>query len=66
MLEQFRGLSGRMQEKELNGTALIDNSNSGMDILSAEKALEYALLKKKDEKKEKYNPCPRRRSLTGL
>ena len=40
-----------MQEKELNGVALIDNSNSGMDILSAEKALEYALLKKKDEKK---------------
>ncbi|MHB8101620.1 MAG: coenzyme F430 synthase [Methanosarcina sp.] len=51
VLEEFRGLSGRMQEKELNGIALIDNSNSGMDILSAEKALEYALLKKKDEKK---------------
>jgi UDP-N-acetylmuramyl pentapeptide synthase len=52
VLEEFRGLSGRMQEKELNGVALIDNSNSGMDILSAEKALEYALLKKKDEKKK--------------
>ncbi|AKB29565.1 UDP-N-acetylmuramoylalanine--D-glutamate ligase [Methanosarcina siciliae T4/M] len=51
VLEEFRGLSGRMQEKELNGVALVDNSNSGMDILSAEKALEYALLKKKDEKK---------------
>ncbi|AKB19450.1 coenzyme F430 synthase [Methanosarcina sp. WWM596] len=51
VLEEFRGLSGRMQEKELNGTSLVDNSNSGMDILSAEKALEYALLKKKDEKK---------------
>jgi UDP-N-acetylmuramyl pentapeptide synthase len=51
VLEGFRGLSGRMQENELNGIALIDNSNSGMDILSAEKALEYALLKKKDEKK---------------
>lgn len=51
VLEEFRGLSGRMQEKELNGVAFIDNSNSGMDILSAEKALEYALLKKKDEKK---------------
>lgn len=51
VLEEFRGLSGRMQEKELNGVTLIDNSNSGMDILSAEKALEYALLKKKDEKK---------------
>lgn len=52
VLEEFRGLSGRMQERELNGIALIDNSNSGMDILSAEKALEYALLKKKDEKKK--------------
>ncbi len=51
VLEEFRGLSGRMQEKELEGVALVDNSNSGMDILSAEKALEYALLKKKDEKK---------------
>jgi UDP-N-acetylmuramyl pentapeptide synthase len=51
VLEGFRGLSGRMQEKELKGVSLIDNSNSGMDILSAEKALEYALLKKKDEKK---------------
>ncbi|AAM06985.1 TPA: coenzyme F430 synthase [Methanosarcina acetivorans] len=51
VLEEFRGLSGRMQEKELNGVVLVDNSNSGMDILSAEKALEYALLKKKDEKK---------------
>ena len=51
VLEEFRGLSGRMQEKELNGVSLVDNSNSGMDILSAEKALEYVLLKKKDEKK---------------
>lgn len=51
-IEGFRGLSGRMQEKEMNGVSLIDNSNSGMDILSAEKALDYALLKRKDEKKE--------------
>lgn len=52
VLGHFRGLSGRMQEKEFNGISLVDNSNSGMDILSAEKALEYALLKKKDEKKK--------------
>ncbi|AKJ39108.1 coenzyme F430 synthase [Methanosarcina barkeri] len=51
-IEGFKGLSGRMQEKEMNGISLIDNSNSGMDILSAEKALDYALLKRKDEKKE--------------
>lgn len=52
VLKGFRGLSGRMQEKKIAGISLIDNSNSGMDILSAEKALEYALLKKKDEKKQ--------------
>ncbi|AKB83438.1 UDP-N-acetylmuramoylalanine--D-glutamate ligase [Methanosarcina barkeri 3] len=52
VIEGFGGLSGRMQEKEMNGISLIDNSNSGMDIISAEKALDYALLKKKDEKKE--------------
>lgn len=52
VIEGFEGLSGRMQEKEMNGISLIDNSNSGMDILSAEKALDYALLKRKDEKKE--------------
>jgi len=52
VIEGFRGLSGRMQEKEMNGISLIDNSNSGMDILSAEKALDYALLKRKDEKKK--------------
>lgn len=52
VIEGFGGLSGRMQEREINGISLIDNSNSGMDILSAEKALEYVFLKKKDEKKE--------------
>lgn len=52
VIEEFGGLSGRMQEREMNGISLIDNSNSGMDILSAEKAIEYALLKRKDEKKK--------------
>lgn len=63
VLEEFEGLSGRMQEKELGlhgekrkteiTVPLIDNSNSGLDIRSAEKALEYALLKRKDERREK-------------
>ncbi len=65
-IEGFKGLSGRMQEKEMNGISLIDNSNSGMDILSAEKALDYALLKRKDEKKGRYHPCAGRRSLSGM
>src|ERR1035437_2770666 len=51
VLEGFRGLLGSIQERELNGITLIDNSNSGMDILSAEKSFEYALLKNTDEKK---------------
>jgi len=73
--EEFEGLSGRMQEKELKLKAdrgerqienerkserkkeisipLLDNSNSGMDIRSVEKALEYALLKRKAEQREK-------------
>ncbi|MEZ5335488.1 MAG: coenzyme F430 synthase [Methanolobus sp.] len=43
VISGFEGLQGRMQEKELCGRKLIDNSNSGMDIRSSEKALDYAL-----------------------
>ncbi|MDG6243544.1 MAG: coenzyme F430 synthase [Methanolobus sp.] len=43
VLGSFEGLQGRMQEKELSGRKLIDNSNSGMDIRSCERALDYAL-----------------------
>ncbi|NPE28418.1 coenzyme F430 synthase [Methanococcoides sp. SA1] len=39
----FKGLTGRMTKSELESRILIDNSNSGMDILSVEKALDYAL-----------------------
>ncbi|SFM62208.1 coenzyme F430 synthase [Methanolobus profundi] len=41
----FEGLQGRMQKKMFSGRELIDNSNSGMDIRSVEKALDYALSK---------------------
>ncbi len=47
VIGSFEGLQGRMQEKELSGRKLIDNSNSGMDIRSAERSLDYALSKKK-------------------
>jgi UDP-N-acetylmuramyl pentapeptide synthase len=43
VISGFTGLQGRMQEKDINGRLLIDNSNSGMDIRSAEQALEYGL-----------------------
>jgi UDP-N-acetylmuramyl pentapeptide synthase len=45
----FEGLQGRMQEKKLAGRILIDNSNSGMDIRSAERSLDYALSRLEDE-----------------
>ncbi|WP_340820697.1 coenzyme F430 synthase [Methanolobus sp. WCC4] len=48
VVSSFEGLQGRMQEKQLSGRVLIDNSNSGMDIRSVEKALDYALSKSAD------------------
>ncbi|TQD27687.1 coenzyme F430 synthase [Methanolobus vulcani] len=50
VIGSFKGLQGRMQEKELAGRILIDNSNSGMDIKSAERSLDYALSRLEDEK----------------
>lgn len=45
---EFKGAKGRMIKKSLDGRILIDNSNSGLDIRIAEKALEYS--KKEGEK----------------
>ncbi len=39
---EFKGAEGRMRKTSLEGRIFIDNSNSGMDIRSAEKALSYA------------------------
>ncbi|MDP3104096.1 MAG: coenzyme F430 synthase, partial [Candidatus Methanoperedens sp.] len=39
---EFKGAQGRMTKKTVDGRILIDNSNSGMDIRTAEKALRYA------------------------
>jgi UDP-N-acetylmuramyl pentapeptide synthase len=41
-LLEFKGADGRMTKKSLDGRTLIDNSNSGMDIRTAQKALEYS------------------------
>ncbi|WMW25521.1 coenzyme F430 synthase [Methanolobus sediminis] len=49
VIGSFEGLQGRMQEKELAGRILIDNSNSGMDIRSAERSLDYALNRIEDK-----------------
>jgi len=46
VLGEFKGLSGRMREQDIDGRILIDNSNSGMDIRSVERSLAYALEKK--------------------
>ncbi len=41
-LREFKGVHGRMRKMNLAGRILIDNSNSGLNIRSSEKALEYA------------------------
>ncbi len=51
VISGFIGLAGRMQETELNGRVLIDNSNSGMDIKSAEKSLDHGRSKIASESK---------------
>jgi len=38
----FKGAQGRMTKKSVGGRIIIDNSNSGMDIRTAQKALKYA------------------------
>jgi len=39
---EFSGAEGRMKKTALDGRTLIDNSNSGMDIRVAEKALDFS------------------------
>ncbi len=39
---EFSGAEGRMKKTALAGRTLIDNSNSGMDIKAAEKALDFS------------------------
>ncbi len=41
-LSDFEGLRGRMREQIFEGKTLIDNSNSGMNIISVERSLAYA------------------------
>lgn len=53
VMSGFTGLAGRMQEKRVDGRILIDNSNSGMDIRSAEKSLDYGLTRIADRTSEK-------------
>ena len=41
-IQDFKGAEGRMRKTQLDGRTLIDNSNSGMDIRTAEMALSFA------------------------
>lgn len=43
VIQNFRGLQGRMQEIIQKDITILDNSNSGMDIVSVEKALSLCL-----------------------
>ncbi len=40
-IKEFRGAEGRMRKTTMEGRTLIDNSNSGMDIKTAGRALSY-------------------------
>ncbi|MCC7575588.1 MAG: coenzyme F430 synthase [Methanomethylovorans sp.] len=46
VLQNFRGLQGRMQEMIQEDISILDNSNSGMDIVSVEKALNLCMKRK--------------------
>ncbi len=46
VIQNFRGLQGRMQEMIQEDISILDNSNSGMDIVSVEKALNLCLKRK--------------------
>ena len=41
-INEFQGAQGRMRKMSFEGRTLIDNSNSGLDIRTAEKALMYS------------------------
>ncbi len=41
-LDGFSGVSGRMKTLEIDGRTVVDNSNSGMNISSAESAIDHA------------------------
>lgn len=45
-IRNFRGLQGRMQEMVAENIRILDNSNSGMDIVSVEKALDLCFKRK--------------------
>lgn len=64
-LDGFRGVSGRMKIMEVDGRTIVDNSNSGMNISSAESAIDHAR-RIADERRgrvvmiigiEEYNVC---------
>ncbi len=41
-LDGFRGVSGRMKIRNIDGRTVVDNSNSGMNISSVESAIDHA------------------------
>jgi UDP-N-acetylmuramyl pentapeptide synthase len=47
-INDFKGAAGRMKKVSFEGRTLVDNSNSGMDIRTAEKALSYSKEEGKD------------------
>ncbi|WNY28058.1 UDP-N-acetylmuramoylalanine--D-glutamate ligase [Methanimicrococcus stummii] len=55
VISNFEGVKGRMREYEENGRLIMDNSNSGLTIETAETAIQYMLEKYSDKKSPDYD-----------
>ncbi|MBZ3935241.1 coenzyme F430 synthase [Methanimicrococcus blatticola] len=55
VISGFEGVKGRMREYEENGRQILDNSNSGLTIETAETAIKYMLEKYTDKKSPEYD-----------
>lgn len=55
VISNFKGVKGRMKEYEENGRLILDNSNSGLTIETAETAIQYMLEKYMGKKSPEYD-----------
>ncbi|MDR0767387.1 MAG: coenzyme F430 synthase [Methanosarcinales archaeon] len=55
VISGFKGVKGRMREYEEDGRLILDNSNSGLTIETAETAVKYMLEKYTDKRSPEYD-----------
>lgn len=55
VISGFEGVKGRMREYEENGRVIMDNSNSGLTVETAEAAVKYMLEKYRSKKSPEYD-----------